>query len=332
MGQIIGYIFASIIASIISGALLIGIPFGVLLEMKNLGTYLYALTIVIASFFELGWFLFMMFISGDVKFNIKDIPKYIKSIFKKEKNRSNNSKKTDKVKTSKEKTINIVEEIILIAIAVYSVINPQHSTVTNVIYNGLVIKILAGIFIPLIIINTINQIIMDGDGFFSGIGVQFSTLLGSVVFGFVISTGMLFVASIYYPDIETSIKKEWFIYDNPNFDEIRSSDTFNVNEYLKKEYKKLTEKYLESAKCDVNEENCMNEVKLKIVREIDNRNASIRTYGYMYKSKLKVDINTDVLCITDMKTTHNLFYQINYKDFSFKEITMDEYNSYANAK
>ena len=330
MLHVIGYIISAAIASVISGALLIGIPFGVLLEMKGLGTYLYALTIIIASLFELIYFLFLIFTSGDIEFSIKGLFEKIKSFIKKDKKANTKKvKNTKENKTSKYKIIYIVESIILIVIAAYCVINPQHSSVTNVIYNGLFIKILAGIIMPLIIINTINQIIVEHDGIFSGLGMQFNVALGSFVFGFVIATGMLFVSSIWYQDIDTTIRKSWFIYDNSNFDEIRKSETFNANDYLKEQYQKLDDKYKQSSNCDINEENCMKELKLSIVREVDNRNAEMRTYGYMYKSRIEVDTNTDVLCITDMKTTHNLFYKINYKDFSFEEITIDEYNSYA---
>lgn len=331
MLHIISYIISSVIASVVSCALLIGIPFGVLLEMKGLGTYMYALTIVIASVFELIYFLFLMFTSGDVEFSIKGLFQKIKSLFKKEKKNINKKDKNVKEnKTSRDKIIYIVESIILIVIAVYCVINPQHSSVTNVIYNGLFVKILAGIIMPLIIINTVNQIILEHDGLFAGLGTQFNLALASFVFGFVIATGMLFTASIWYQDIETNIKKSWFIYDNPNFDEIRGAD-FNSDEYIKSEYQKLDDKYKQSMTCNINEEQCMKELKLSIVREVDNRNAEIRNYGYMYKSRIEVDTNTDVLCITDMKTTHNLFYRINYRDFSFDVITIDEYNSYAGA-
>lgn len=333
MGHIIGYIISSIIASIISGVLLIGIPFGVLLEMKGLGTYMYALTIIIASLFELIYFLFLMFMNGDVEISVKNFVKTIKSFFKKEK-KNNGIKETNAQKNiaSKEKIFCIVESIILAAIAIYSVINPQHSSVTNVIYNGLIIKVLAGIFIPLIIINIINQIALEHDGIFSGLGIQFNVALISIVLGFIIATGMLFVASVWYTDIEATIKKSWFVYDNPNFDEIRGDASFNADEYLKSEYQKLDDKYKQSMTCDINEEQCMKELKLKIVREVDNRGAEIRNYGYMYKSRIEVDTNTDVLCITDMKTTRNLFYKINYRDFSFDVITIDEYNSHAGTK
>lgn len=327
MGHIIGYIVASFFATIISGFVLLGIPCGIILEMKGLGTYMYAITIMLAALFQLLWFIFFIFIEGSFKFNIKDIPKMIKSIFKKEKTET---KKRDprRHRTNRDQRIYIVEGLILIAIAVYSVINPQHSMVSNFIYNGTFIKILGGIFLPLIIINLINQIILEGNGFFSAVGTEFAGVLGSLVFGFIISTGMLFVASVWYPDIESTIKKSWFVYDNPNFDSIRG-ENFDETEYLKNEYKVLDEKYKESSDCDYNEESCMNEIKLKIVREVDNRNATIRNYGYSYKSKVKIDAYTDALCITDRKTLYNLFYKINYKDFAFEEITIDEYNDYA---
>ena len=331
MGHIIGYIISSIIASIISGVLLIGIPFGVLLEMKGLGDYMYALTIILASLMELIWFLFLLFVGGDFHFSLKDIIKKIKSFFKKEKetNKNKEKKNNQETITSRERFFYIVEGIILIAIAIYVVINPQHSSISNLIYNGLIIKILAGIFIPLIIINTINLIALEGDGFFSGIGTQISTILLSIVLGFIITTGMLFVASVWYPDIEQTIRKSWFIYDNPNFDKIRNNDSFNATEYLKNEYQKLIDTYKQNSTCDLNEEHCMKEFKLKIIRELDTRNASIRTYGYKYHKRIEVDKDNDVVCITDMKTTHNLFYRINYMNFNFEEITMDEYNSYA---
>lgn len=336
MGHIIGYIISSIIASVISGFLLIGIPFGILLEMKGLGDYMYALTIVLATVVELFWFLMTSIIGGGFDFSIKGIFNFIKSIFKK--NKINEVKKDKKIFTTSDRIRYIIEYIILIAIAIYSVIFPQHSSIAKVIYNGTIIKILSSLFLPLIIINIINEIIefwgleKKISSIFSSIGIQLMSAVGAIVLGFIVSTGMLLVASVWYTDIEDSIRKSWFIYDNPNFDEIRKDESFNATDYLKSEYQKLVENYKATANCDYNEEKCMDNIKLEIVRAVDTRNADIRTYGYMYKSKIKVDANTDVLCITDMKTRHNLFYKINYNVFSFEEITMDEYNSYAESK
>ena len=111
--------------------------------------------------------------------------------------------------------------------------------------------------------------------------------------------------------------------------EIDEEETLSILEDLKEEYNKLDNKYKESSTCDYNEEKCMKELKLKIVRELDNKYATIRTYGYKYQSRIEVDANKDVVCITDMKTKHNLFYQINYNEFAFDEISIDDYNSYA---
>ncbi|MBR2708080.1 MAG: hypothetical protein IKE90_01440 [Bacilli bacterium] len=334
MGHIIGYIIASIVATVISGFLLLGIPFGVLLEMKGLGDYMYALTIIIASVFELGWLILTLSMGGNVSFSPKKFFTALKSFIKREKKETNKGKNVNKEASSKVSVLLIVEAILLLAIAIYSVMNPMHSSFANIIYNGTITKILAGIFIPLIIINIINMIVDMGGGFgsiFTSLGSQLGGAFMAIVFGFIISTGMLFVASVWYTDIETTIKKTWFVYDNSNFNEIRGTN-FNADEYLKTEYQKLNDKYKQSMTCNINEENCMKELKLSIVREIDNRNAEIRNYGYMYKSRIEVDTNTDVLCITDMKTTHNLFYKINYRDFSFDVITLDEYNSHAGAK
>ena len=330
MGHIIAYIISSIIASWISGFLLLGIPVGVLLEMKGLGDYMYALTVVLASLFSLIWFIITASISGDVDLSIKGIFSKIKSLFKKDKNKEEKKNAKEEIKNNSSKLRYIIEGVIIIAIAIYSIIFPQHSSIAKVIYNGTIIKALSSIFLPLVIINIINEII-DLGGFssiLSSIGTQLGMALAFLVIGFIISTGMLFTASVFYKDIETSIRKEWFIYDNPNFDEIRGKD-FDATKYLEKEYKDLTEKVTETLKCDTTEEACMDKIKLEVVRALDHKNGVIRNYGYMYKSKIKVDANVDVLCITDMKTRNNLFYEINYKDFSFKEITIDDYNKYA---
>lgn len=331
MGTIIAYIISSIIASIISGFLLLGIPVGILLEMKGLGDYMIALTIVLASCISLIWFILTATMSGGFDFSLKGIFNFVKSIFKKDKTIHSTSNK--KVLKNKDKIRYIIEIVILLVIAIYSVIVPQHSSIANVIYNGIIVKALSGIFIPLLIINIINEVIeLGGISFiFSSLGTQIGLAIGFITIGFMISTGMLISASLSYPSIEKSIRKSWFVYDNPNFDKIRG-DNFDATDYLRSKYQELSEKAKQTSSCNYNEEDCMNELKLRIVRTVDNRNAEIRNYGYMYKSKIKVDANSDVLCITDMKTRHNLFYKINYNVFSFEEITIDEYNSYAKSK
>ena len=65
-----------------------GIPtiiFSILLEMKGLDTYAYALNILITSIIELIKFIFYIFIASDIKLNLKNIPKMFKFLFNKKK-------------------------------------------------------------------------------------------------------------------------------------------------------------------------------------------------------------------------------------------------------
>lgn len=322
MGQIIGYIISSIIVSIISFVGLGGIVLGVLVDMKGLGEQLIALAIIITTIAELLSLIGTIFLGSD--FSIKNILENIKSKFKKSEKKVKNDSDNKHIKM---KVRYIIEIVLLLVIAIYSVINPTHSTVTKVIYNGFFIKLLSNLLIPLIIINMINLIIDDFMGFFSSIFSSIGLLIASFIIGLSISSAMLFVSSVWYPDIETTIKESWFIYDNPNFNEIRG-ENFDATEYLKSEFQKLNENYRQSSNCDYNEETCMQNIKRQIMSAVSIKNASIRTYGYKYISKVEIDTNTDILCISDLKTKYRSFFKINYKDYSFEETTRDEYIKY----
>lgn len=322
MGQIIGYIISSIIVSIISFVGLGGIVLGVLVDMKGLGEQLIALAIIITTIMELLSFIGTIFLGSD--FSIKNILENIKAKLKKSEKKSKNNSNNE---NSKMKVRYIIELVLLLGIAIYSVINPTHSTVTKVIYNGFFIKLFSNLLIPLIIINIINSIIDEFMGFFSSILSSIGLLIASFVIGLSVSSAMLFVASVWYPDIETTIKGSWFIYDNPNFNEIRGKD-FDATEYLKSEFQKLNENSRQTANCDYNEETCMQNIKRQIYSAVSVKNTSIRTYGYKYISRVEIDTNTDILCISDLKTTYRSFFKINYKDYSFEETTIDEYLKY----
>lgn len=327
MGQIIGYIISCIIASIISFVGLGGIVLGVLVEMKGLGSQLAALTIVIASIVELSIFLGEVFLGSNI--SIKDLFENIKSHFSKKKLKENKKANEDHKKI---KFLYIVELVILLAIVVYSIIVPTHSRIANVIYNGFFIKAFSNLLIPLFIMITINAFVDNILGFFSSIFSSIGTLLISLMLGLTVSSAMIFVASVWYPDIETSIKKNWFIYDNANFDSIRGKD-FDTTAFLKTEIKKIVDYAFENADCDYSDEVCMKRIKTNMINSnLYSKNISIRNYGYVVAQNIEIDVYNEALSIRDLKDTHLIYYKISYKEFSFDEISEDEYNNIAKSK
>jgi len=108
----------------------------ILLEMKGLGPYVYALTILVASIIELVKFISYVFCNSNIKLNIKDIFKMIKSLF----NRKN--KETNKVinkPKNKSITLNTIEAIVINIFVIYAIFVPTHSLLASLIYKNVII-------------------------------------------------------------------------------------------------------------------------------------------------------------------------------------------------
>lgn len=311
----VGFIITSLILIAISFAI-IGIPsliFGILLEMKGLGSYLYASTILIASIMELIKFVSYIIGGANYELNIKDIFKFIKSLFSKEK------KETGKV-ISKAKnrslTINSIEVIVILGFVIYAIFGASHSLVFSLIYDNVVIRIIAVIFIPLVICNIINNV-REKDGFFYSI---FINLIFSVIAGFFLAAPILFTADVWHEDISKTIQS-WFIYDDTSYDEIRLKDTFKGEyEYLKSSYEQTYNEVIKT--CNINEPACLETVRKQVIN-----GTNIKEYGYTITSDFRYSPEIEYLCIADKKTKKYKFYKLTYKGFSFELSSQEEFEN-----
>lgn len=323
MLHIIAYIISSLVCTILSTLVFLGIFTSIFIEMKGLGDYMYALIAVILGIIELVWFIGANSLDMDLKSNLKNLFASLKSPTKKESSKQKDSKS---LKT-KHSLFFYLETIILIAIAVYSVIFPQHSFFFNIIYNNFFVQILTGLLFPLIIINTLN-LIVEKEGIIESLKNSALVIVVGSLFALIISSSMLLVAEVWYKDIAEDIKSSWFIYDNNRYDELRKSPEFKDEEtYLKNYYEKILQEVISKSTCDINEPNCLDKIKTSMTTI-----QGIEEYGYKYSKKVIIDDNSDFLCLIDLKTKKYIFYKINYQDFAFEKSTIDEYNSYATKK
>lgn len=288
--------------------------FWILLEMKGLGSYVYALIIIVASIVELIKFISYIFCESNIKLNPKDLFKMIKSIF----NKKSKETKTFVNKTkNKSLTINTIEIIIIIGFVIYAIFVPTHSLLASLIYENIIVRILSIIFIPLVICNIINELREDLLGFFSTCFVE---LFLPLFIGYIVAPCIMFVADVWHEDISKSIQS-WYIYDDKRFDEIRARDDFKGEyEYLKSSYEKTYNQLINT--CDINEPVCLEDMSINIVR-----NTNIKEYGYTITSNFRYNDETNYLCILDKKTKKYKFYKITYKNFSFELSSQEEFEN-----
>lgn len=286
----------------------------ILLEMKGLGTYVYALTILVASIMELIKFISYIFCDSSIKLNIKDIFKMIKSLF----NRKN--KETRKVINKPKKkslTLNTIEVIVIVGFVIYAIFVPIHSLLASLIYKNVIIRILSIIFIPLVICNIINSARED----ISAIGLGFFLdLIISLFIGFIVAPCIIFTADVWHQDISKSIQS-WYTYDDRRFDEIRKKDDFKGEfEYLKSSYENTYKELINT--CDINEPPCLTRMSTNIFR-----NTNIREYGYTVSSNFQYNDQTNYFCVLDKKTKKYNFYKMTYKNFSFEKSSQEEFEN-----
>lgn len=286
----------------------------IVLEMKGLGTYVYALTILVASIIELTKFISYVFCDSNIKLNIKDIFKMIKSLF----NRKNKEtrKVINKPKT-KSITLNTIEVLVIIGFVIYAIFVPTHSLLASLIYKNVIIRILSIIFIPLVICNIINSARED----ISAIGLGFFLdLIFSLFIGFIVAPCIMFTADVWHKDISEFIQS-WYTYDDRRFDEIRKKDDFKGEfEYLKSSYENTYNQLINT--CDINEPVCLEKMNTNIFK-----NTNIREYGYTITSNFRYNDETNYICVLDKKTKKYKFYKITYKDFSFELSSQEEFEN-----
>ena len=127
--------------------------------MAHISGYALALTVMLVSLMELGRFIMYIFTDQNIEINPKAIFAKIKSLFRKNKEPKNNDELNNvinKERKERNKSIIIVECLIIIAFVVYSLIKLPHGILLNFTYNGWICRILSGIYIPLLVINIIN--------------------------------------------------------------------------------------------------------------------------------------------------------------------------------
>ena len=95
-------------------------------------------------------------------------------------------------------------------------------------------------------------------------------------------------------------------------------------------YKMNSDYAFENADCDYSDEVCMKRIKTNMINSnLYSKNISIRNYGYVVAQNIEIDVYNEALSIRDLKDTHLIYYKISYKEFSFDEISEDEYNNIA---
>lgn len=294
-----------------------GIPsiiLAILLEMKGLGTYVYALTILIATFIELTKFISYVFCESNIKFNIKDLFKIIKSLFNK---KDNDAKKVINKTKNKSLTINTIEIIVIIGFVIYAIFVPTHSLLASLIYKNIFIRILSIIFIPLVICNLINEF---RENFDSIILTCFNEIFVTLFLAFIVATPIMFTADVWHKDISKFIQS-WYTYDDNRFDEMRKKDDFKGEfEYLKSSYEETYNQLINT--CDINEPPCLTRMSTNIFR-----NTNIREYGYTISSNFQYNDETNYFCVLDKKTKKYNFYKMTYKNFSFEKSSQEEFEN-----
>lgn len=294
-----------------------GIPsifFAILLEMKGLGPYVYALTILIATFIELAKFISYVFCESSIKFNIKDLLKMIKSLFNK---KNKETKKAINKTKNRSLTVNTIEIIVIVGFVIYAIFVPMHSLLASLIYKNIFIRILSIILIPLIICNLINEFRENLD---SIILTCFNEIFVTLFIAFIIAPPIMFTADVWHEDISKFIQS-WYTYDDNRFDEIRKKDDFKGEfEYLKSSYEETYNQLINT--CDINEPACLNNMGINIIK-----NTNIKEYGYTITSNFKYNDETNYLCVLDKKTKKYNFYKITYKNFSFEKSSQEEFKN-----
>lgn len=294
-----------------------GIPsivLAILLEMKGLGSYVYALTILIATFIELAKFISYVFCESSIKFNIKDLPKMIKSLFNK---KDKDAKKVINKTKNKSLTINTIEIIVMVGFVIYAIFVPMHSLLASLIYKNIIIRILSIIFIPLVICNLINEF---RENFDSIILTCFNEIFVTLFLAFIVATPIMFTADVWHEDISKFIQS-WYTYDDNRFDEIRKKDDFKGEfEYLKSSYEETYNQLINT--CDINEPPCLTRMSTNIFK-----NTNIKEYGYTISSNFQYNNETNYFCVVDKKTKKHNFYKMTYKNFSFEKSSQEEFES-----
>lgn len=298
------------------------IVFAILLELKGLGPYVYALTILIASFIELIKFISYMFFSSSVELNPKELFKMIKSLFNKDKNNKKGKNSFINKTKNKSTTVGTIEIIVIVAFTLYAIFVPVHSVLASLIYKNIIVRILSVILIPLIICNIINEVREDFSDFFGAFSLE---LLIPLFIGFIIAPCIMFTADVWHEDISKSIQS-WYTYDDNRFDEARKRDDFKGEyDFLKSSYEKAYNELINT--CDINETTCLNDISINITR-----NTNIKEYGYTVTNSFQYDDETKYLCIADKKTKKYKFYKMTFKDFSFELSCQEEYERLLNEK
>lgn len=294
-----------------------GIPsiiLAILLEMKGLGTYVYALTILIATFIELAKFISYVFCESSIKFNLQDLLKIIKSLFNK---KNKETKKVISNAKNKSLTVNTIEIIVIVGFVIYAIFVPVHSLLASLIYKNIFIRILSIIIIPLIVCNLINEFRENLD---SIILTCFTEIFVTLFIAFIIAPPIMFAADVWHQDISKSIQS-WYTYDDRRFDEIRKKDDFKGEfEYLKSSYEEIYNQLIDT--CDINEPSCLTRMSTNIFK-----NTNIREYGYTISSNFQYNDETNYFCVLDKKTKKYNFYKMTYKTFSFEKSSQEEFEN-----
>ncbi len=309
----------------------LGIPtiiyFFILDMAKDTDLYVEAIIILFFSAVELIRFIQYALFADTIRIDFKAILLRLKSIFTRNtdeydeyiKSNSNEWKQNSLKGLSKEqgkakhKKVILIESIILLVFLIYSIIVPPHSILLNLIYSSIISRILFGIWIPLFIINIVNEI-REHDLYW---GDHFLALLAGVVF----SASLMLAAEFTekdFPQAKNFITSQ-FIYDDDSYDEIRKEKNITDEyEFLKGVYNNALDELYKDY--DINNKEDFEKIKKEI-----NSKISINKYGFKVPDIRWYDDDNMILYIIDKKTNKYNYYKLNIRTNSFEKSNEEEW-------
>ncbi len=305
----------------------------ILCELAHINQYALALGFLLMSVVELLRFILYITMDKEIKLNPKELWNKVKLLFKKRKNKEQkidkkdeNLKELEKVvgKTKKRSNvIFIVEIVVLVLFAIYSVVSGSHSIVLKFTYHNVFIRLMVGILIPLIIINIVNSI--RSEGFDS---YPFWTILFEFIVVICITATFVFSASASEKDHPAVMNflKDTFVYDNDSYDEARKDADFSdvktfIKDSLINSLEELEKTY------DINKEADYYRIKSALLDGVE-----FTKYGLNLKNHLWEDDDNLVLYILDKKKNDYYYFKFNPKTREFISLNQNEYKEIVDSK
>lgn len=278
---ILGVVLISILTFVLAG--LPAIVWIILIQSAGLQDYLYAFTTILFSILNL-----ILFFKLSLEYLDSD----------------------------EHKTLSIIEIIIIVCFIVAGIFIKPHSFFFNIIYSSFIVKILAMLCIPVLIMNIINCFFADDK---ESIKTNLVVIGGAALLSLAFSSVVIWVADFKdNKDIGHKIQS-WFVYDNNKFDKIRKDAKIESEyDFLNGELGTALNSLKET--CDINEEDCYKKVKTGLYNK-----SNLKEYGYDISSIEWQDNDIALLRVFDKKTKEYSVYKMNYRDYSLEKSSDKEF-------